>query len=154
MTIEPPALYDASVIGVEVDVGSREITAEHILAYCTAVGDMNPLYIDPVAAAAGPHGVIMAPPAMVTAAATGQGLDPSVTFGNSTFNGGQHCDFTAAVLAGDVISARSAVHSIYEKTGRTGRMLFVVRRTTYSNQRREVVAVIDSSTVHREVERG
>lgn len=154
MTAEQPALYDASVIGVEVDVGRREITAEHILAYCTAVGDTNPLYTDPAAAAAGPYGAIVAPPAMVTAAATEPGLDPKVTFGNTTFNGGQHCEFRALVLAGDVISARSAVHEIYEKTGRTGRMLFVVRRTTYTNQRGETVAVIDSSTVHREVERG
>ena len=32
-----------------------EVTTEKIANFCTAVGDLNPLYLDPVAAAAGPY---------------------------------------------------------------------------------------------------
>jgi acyl dehydratase len=150
---EQQAPYDAGVIGIEVDLGSRAITAEDIRAFCEAVGETNPLYLDNGAASAGPHGTIIAPPAMLTTLSMGQGLDPKVAFGNATLNGGQRCEFRGVVRAGDTLSARTSVSDIFEKTGRTGRMLFVVRRTTYRNQDGEVVAVIESSMVHREIER-
>ena len=41
------------------------VTAERIAAFCLAVGETNPLYVDPVARPAGPHGEIVAPPAFV-----------------------------------------------------------------------------------------
>jgi hypothetical protein len=39
---------------------------------------------------------------------------------------------------------------VYEKTGRTGKMVFIVRETAYENQRRETVAVVEQSQVRRE----
>jgi acyl dehydratase len=151
-TDEQQARYDPSVVGVEVPLGSREISAEDIRTFCEAVGETNPLYLDPTAAALGSFGAIVAPPAMLATLSMGQGLDPKVTFGNATLNGGQRCEFRFVVRVGDAISATTAVSDIFEKTGRTGRMLFVVRRTTYTNQYGEVVAVIENSTVHREIE--
>ena len=38
---------------------------------------------------------------------------------------------------------------VYEKTGRTGSMIFVVIRYTLTNQRRETVAVVDNRFMHR-----
>lgn len=144
--------FDRSVLGVEVEVGKSEVTREQITAYCKAVGETNPLYLDEEAAAMGPYGGIVAPPTFYTVIRVGQGLDPRVTFGNTAFNGGQHCEFFEPIRPGDAITASTAVHDVYEKTGRTGRMVFVVRRTTYRNQRGETVAVVDSSIVHRQVE--
>lgn len=146
--------YDASVLGVEIDVGSATIEEAGILAYCQAIGETNPLYTDAQAAGSGPHGCLVAPPAFVLTLPTQPGLDPKVVYGNTTFNAGQHCDFLTAVKVGDTISIKNSVKEIYEKTGRTGSMLFVVREQTYRNQNDEVVAVVDNSTVHRTVERG
>ncbi|MGE0057819.1 MAG: MaoC family dehydratase [Dehalococcoidia bacterium] len=147
--------YDASVIGVEVEIGEAFVDPAHIAAYCAAIGDTNPLFIDADAAANGPYGTIVAPPAFVmTLPATKPGLDPKVVYGNTTFNAGQHCDFLLPLRAGDTVKITQAVKEIYEKTGRSGSMLFVVRRNTYTNQDGEVVAVVDGSTVHRTVERG
>jgi acyl dehydratase len=149
------AQYDASVIGVEVEVGEALVDEAHILAYCNAIGDMNPMFTDAAAAAAGPNGGIIAPPAFVLTLPTSrQGLDPKVVYGNTTFNGGQHCDFLTPLRPGDTVTISSAVKEIYEKTGRSGSMLFVIRRQTYTNQDGEVVAVVEGSTVHRTVERG
>ena len=129
------------------------MTKERIFAFCEAIGDTNPLYVDEAAATSGPNGGIIAPPSFyVTGTRTGRGLDPKVTFGNTSFNAAQHCDFHEAMRPGDVITVTGSVHEIYEKTGRTGRMLFVVRRSTLRNQHDQLVAVIDSSTVHRQVE--
>lgn len=144
--------YDASVVGVEVEAGRFEVKKEHILDFCAAIGDANPLFTDEKAAGAGPYGGIIAPPAFYTSMRTGQGLDPRVVYGNMTMNAGQHWEFVAPVRPGDVITASTKVHEIFEKTGRSGRMVFLVRRTTYRNQRAETVAVADASMVYRKTE--
>jgi acyl dehydratase len=153
MTQAEEIVFDRSVLGVEVEVGKFEVTADHIRAFCEAVGETNPLFTDETAAKAGPYGGIVAPPVFYSAARVGQGPDPKVQFGNTAFAAGQHCEFFAPIRAGDTITARTGVAEVYEKTGRTGRMVFVVRRTTYTNQRGEKVAVVDHSIVHRNVER-
>jgi len=147
------AQYDASVLGVEVDVGEATVDEEQILAYCQAIGDTNPLFTDAEFAAHGPYGRIVAPPAFVLSLKHEPGLDPKVVYGNTTFNAGQHCDFLQPLKAGDTVKIKASVKDIYEKTGRTGAMLFVVRRNTYTNQDGEVVAVVDQSTVHRTINR-
>jgi acyl dehydratase len=145
--------YDASVVGVEVETGRFEVTKEHILSFCEALDDTNPLFTDDEAAKSGPYGGIVAPPAFYTSIRTGGGLDPKLRYGNLQLNAGQHWEYRAPVRPGDVITATSKVHDIYEKTGRTGRMVFLVRRTTYTNQKGEVVAISDGSIVYRKVDR-
>lgn len=153
MTQDSEPTYDATVIGVEVETGQFTVDKEHILAFCAAVGETNPLYVDEEAAQQGPHRGLIAPPSFYSAVRVGQGLDPKLRYGNSTFNAGQHCEFLEPMRPGDTITAKTKVHEIYEKTGRTGRMVFLVRRTTYRNQRDETVAVVDASMVFRNIER-
>jgi acyl dehydratase len=145
--------YDAGVVGVEVETGRFEVTKEHILSFCEALDDTNPLFTDEEAAKSGPYGSVVAPPAFYTSIRTGGGLDPKLRYGNLQLNAGQHWEYRAPVRPGDVITATSKVHDIYEKTGRTGRMVFLVRRTTYTNQDGETVAISDGSIVYRKVER-
>jgi acyl dehydratase len=145
--------YDASVVGVEVETGRFEVTKDHILSFCEALDDTNPLFTDEEAAKSGPYGSVVAPPAFYTSIRTGGGLDPKLRYGNLQLNAGQHWEYRAPVRPGDVITATSKVHDIYEKTGRTGRMVFLVRRTTYTNQDGETVAISDGSIVYRKVER-
>jgi acyl dehydratase len=153
MTGDSELQFDRSVLGLEVEVGRFEVTREQIAAYCEAIGETNPLFTDEKAAKDGPYGGIIAPPTFYTVIRVGQGPDPKVVYGNTSFNAGQHCEFHEPVRPGDTITATAGVHDVYEKTGRTGRMVFVVRRTTYKNQRGEPVAVVDNSIVHRQVER-
>ncbi|HWO93269.1 MAG TPA: MaoC family dehydratase N-terminal domain-containing protein, partial [Dehalococcoidia bacterium] len=83
--------FDRSVLGKEVEVGRLEVRREHILAFCQAVGETNPLYTDEREAATGPYGGIIAPPVFYACIPVQQGLDPKVTFGNTILNAGQHC---------------------------------------------------------------
>ncbi|MBM4415361.1 MAG: MaoC family dehydratase [Chloroflexi bacterium] len=149
----PDLSYDESVIGVEVDAGDVEITREQIARYCEAVGETNPLYLDERAAAEGPHDGIIAPPGLLHTIQTQGWMDPKVKFGNTTFAAGSKMVVMHPVHAGDTINARVAISEVYAKTGRTGTMMFVVRRTTYRNQHGLDVATNDFSTVHRQVER-
>ncbi len=44
--------FDRSVIGIDVDVGTHEVSKEQMVAYAKAVGEINPLYLDEEAAKA------------------------------------------------------------------------------------------------------
>lgn len=69
--------------------------------------------------------------------------------GRMGFDAGKDIEFGVAVRIGDVLTAVSTVHDIYEKTGRSGTMKFLVLRTTVTNQRAEQVAVIDQKMMFR-----
>ncbi len=155
--------FDRTVVGVEVETGSFEVTKEAILNFCKAVGETNPLYTDEEAAKAGPFGSLVAPPTFYAVGRLrgGGSLDPQVTLGGTRinelkeyrqFNAGQHCAFFAPMRPGDTITAKNQVADVYEKTGRTGRMVFIVRRTSYYNQDGDKVAEVDQSMVNRQVE--
>src|SRR5437016_14223209 len=50
------------MIGRVLSTGSATVSAEHVIAFARALGDPNPLYVDPEAARRGPCGTIVAPP--------------------------------------------------------------------------------------------
>ena len=54
--------WDVASIGDEAPVFSYAVTRESIAAYCEAVRNANPLYLDETAAKSGPFGRIVAPP--------------------------------------------------------------------------------------------
>ena len=57
---------DSKLVGRTFEAGAPYlVTAEGIANFCAAVGDRNPLYVDPEAAKLGPYGEIVAPPAFV-----------------------------------------------------------------------------------------
>lgn len=143
--------YDRSVIGVEVDVGTKEVRQEDIIAYAKALGETNPLYLDPDVAKNGPYGAIIAPPLFYNLFHLEPGLDPKVKFGTTGFDAGQHAEFFAPIKAGDTISAKTSVSSVYAKTGRTGTMVFTVRQTTFTNQHGELNASVDRISVRRDM---
>jgi 3-hydroxybutyryl-CoA dehydratase len=159
MTTESDARfdYDRSVIGVEVELGSLTLTPKLIADYCVAVGETNPLYTDEASAKAGPYGGLTAPPAMLPSLSFGEGgpgsmgLDPKVRFGNTAMFAGARLETFAPVRPGDTITARVQVKEVFPKTGRSGTMLFVVHRTSYTNQDGVQVAASERSIVYREV---
>jgi hydroxyacyl-ACP dehydratase HTD2-like protein with hotdog domain len=62
---------------------------------------------------------------------------------------GKDVEFGVPIRPGDAITVRSTLHDVYEKTGRSGSMTFVVLRVTLTNQRGERVAVVDNRFMHR-----
>ena len=143
--------FDRSVVGVETEVGTHEVTAEGIIAFARATGETNPLYLDEEAARSGPYGVIIAPPAYYTSIKLQPGLDPKINFGTISFIASQHCEFYEPMKAGDTISATTQVSSVYAKTGRTGTMVFTVRRIVFKNHDDRVVMMVEQSNVRRDM---
>jgi acyl dehydratase len=142
--------FDRDAIGREVPGGTITITKEQILAYCKAIGDTNPLHTDEEAAKAGPYGAIIAPPTLLTTLLMGGRVDPKVTFGNIQVLGGTRIDWNAPVRAGDTIGAISSIAEVYQKTGRSGPMVFVISRTRYINQDGVEVGSMDTSLIRRQ----
>ena len=56
----------------------------------------------------------------------------------------------APIRAGDSIDVSSVLKETYEKTGRTGTMIFAVVRSTLTNQKGEVVAYVDHRMMNRQ----
>ena len=126
------------------------VTAERIADFCEAVGETNPLYVDPVAAAAGPFGGIVAPPAFVAGFRYADDVfDQMPIFRRGGLMGGIDIELEAPIRPGDSIRVTSEVKEIYEKTGRTGAMVFAVVRSTLTNQHGEVVARVDHRMMNR-----
>ena len=144
--------YDRSVVGKEIVVGKFDVTREMIADYCAALDQTNPLYTDEAFAAQGPNKGIVAPPGIVQSMRMDPPPDAKVKFGNNTIMAGQLHQYYLPVRPGDTIEGFAQVKEVYEKTGRSGRMVFVVRRTRFANQHGEDVAAVEQTTAHREVQ--
>ena len=143
--------FDRSILGAVFDETSfAPITKDEILAFTAALGETNPLYTDEDAAAKGPYGGLIAPPTFVTKLRpTKMTPDDMPKFGKVGFDGGRDLDAFAPVRPGDALKMVSKIHEIYEKTGRSGSMYFIVLRNEVSNQNGEKVAVIDHRIMQR-----
>lgn len=142
--------FDRSILGKEFVLGTFHVTQEMIQAFARAVGETDPKYLDPEAAKQSAAGGMMAPPIFYDVFRADQIPDPQVKFGKVAFNAGQRCEFYTPIRPGDTITMKTRITDIYEKTGRTGKMVFIVRETTYENQHGERVAVVEQSQVRRE----
>ena len=67
----------------------------------------------------------------------------------ASFDAGKSVEVTAPIHAGDRLTARSHIHDIFEKTGRSGGMLFIVHRMEFSNQNDVKVSTVDWRMVVR-----
>lgn len=144
--------FDRSVLGVDVDIGEFHVTKEAIIAYARALGETNPLYVDEEAAKNGPYGTVIAPAGFYTYMKFRPGPNPGLKVHENRlgYMAAQDIEYIEPIRAGDTISARAQISHVYTKTGRTGRLVFVVTRTTYTNQHGRTVMVVESSNVRSE----
>ncbi|MCP4418855.1 MAG: MaoC family dehydratase [Chloroflexi bacterium] len=66
-----------------------------------------------------------------------------------SFDAGKCVESFAPIRPGDTITGRSHIHDIYEKTGRSGPMMFIVHRMEFTNQDDVKVAIVDWRLVMR-----
>ena len=139
-----------------------EVEKGAIRRYADAVGDQNPLYWDEEYARRSRFGAIIAPPGFFGWPARWGEAGPlySSLLEESTeaiaqagfkrrFYGGVEYDFYQHVRAGDIIAGTPAVKEIREKEGRSGKMVFLVIETVYTNQNGEMVARASETFIRR-----
>jgi acyl dehydratase len=143
--------WDPAVIGKVIeDTEAVTVTAQQIKDYCAALGETDPLSTDEAAAKAGPYGRLIAPPTFVLILRTGRDFfDHIPRLGNMQMDAGRDLEFLAPVKEGDRLHMVSQVKEIYEKTGRSGAMAFVVIRSTIYNQHNQAVSHVDHHFMQR-----
>lgn len=154
---EAPSLeFDSTVLGAPVPVGTFDVTRAAIDEYCRVTADTNPLYTDDRAAEAGPNGGIVAPPAFLLRPRLTEGHDPKVRIRGVyippeaiDLYAGERLTIEEPVRPGDRLTATLKVVDVYEKTGRTGPMVFVVREAHFENQHGRRVGTLEYSIIQR-----
>ncbi|MBI2907376.1 MAG: MaoC family dehydratase N-terminal domain-containing protein [Chloroflexi bacterium] len=141
-----------AMLGQETVSQGRE-TADRtaIRRYAAAIGDLNPLYLDEEYAKKTSYGGIVAPPTFVFdmsgdifSPVNEDGRDVArITLpGLRIARGGNEYQFFEPVRPGDVINKRRKIAEIYEKEGKkTGKILFVVSETSYTNQKGQLLGI-------------
>lgn len=138
------AAVKKSHVGHEFDESTFHIKAEKLLAYATACGEKEPRFIDPK------DPDFRAVPNYASNFHGRRNLPENFPADlNRSFDAGKCCESLAPIRPGDTITGRSHIHDIYEKTGRSGPMMFVVHRMEFSNQDDTQVAIVDWRLVMR-----
>jgi acyl dehydratase len=139
-----------------------EVYKRDIQRFALATGDPNRSYFDEEYAKESRHGGIIAPPSFIITFFSERGSDVEIIEdghivprsgeelrpllrAKRALGGGSELEFFEPLRPGDVISAKKKITDIYEKEGRSGKLVFTITETTYTNQRGEVV-VIDRGT--------
>ncbi|MEX2236555.1 MAG: MaoC family dehydratase N-terminal domain-containing protein [Dehalococcoidia bacterium] len=137
--------FDRSWFDKDLDAGTFRITRDMILDYAKAIED------EQVIAAAESSEPLVASP-LFCSILTGRDRLPDLglKWGRRQFHAGQGYSSFAPVKEGDTLLAKSRLLDVYEKTGRSGRMVFTVFELTYRNQEGEKVAAIRQSMVRQQ----
>ena len=143
------------------------VEAGHVLTFARAIGDDNPIYRDPDYAAVSEVGGLIAPPTFTQASAqwdpdyplrpkpgqkwygsaSGAGTMPS---GGGGLHAEQHFTYHRTVRVGDVLSATTRPGNTWEKSGRSGKLLFSEQITDFRDQDGELVVTARSVGVLRQ----
>jgi acyl dehydratase len=143
---------DRAVIGQEYDRFTYPpVTAQELIEYARTLGVTDPIYLDANAALAGPHGGLTAFPTYVVKLRGGKHFPPEVArqMSRAGFDAGKDIELGVPIRPGDVVTASSRITELYEKTGRSGSMFFVVFRQELRNQRGQLVANVDSRIMQK-----
>lgn len=127
-------------VGKRFPAATYAVGREKIREYAHAVGETNPLHLDPEAARAAGHADVVAPPMFVvvySAPSMAPAIfDPEVGLNLAMMvHGGQEFVWGPPVVAGDEITTTATVTSIEERGG----MAFYVFESVSRNQRGETV---------------
>ena len=150
-----------SLIGIDTPPEQNRFPISAEMAYDVAdsIEDYNPLYIDPGYAESSRFAGLLCPPL-----ATWKDIAPSIgyfgagqewhfevplPFNSYGLNGGSDWQFLRPSYVGTWITRQFRILDIFEKQGRSGPLVFVVRRETQTNQHGDAISVADRVSIHR-----
>ncbi|MBW2243140.1 MAG: MaoC family dehydratase N-terminal domain-containing protein [Deltaproteobacteria bacterium] len=120
-----------------------EAKAEEIVDFATASGETAPRFVDPS------HPDFQAPPTFVTRFHGRRLLPEEFPKLGLPLDAGKAVIQKRPIRAGSRLLGRSHLHDIYEKTGRSGRMVFLVSRMELYEDG-QLASIVDSRMVIRE----
>ncbi len=143
MSVDVKALKD-EFVGHQFDEVEFVPDARAMAEFASACGETAPEFVDPS------HDDFRAVPNYTTRYHGRRSLPKDFPVEiRTSFDAGKCVEVHGPIQPGDKLVARSHIHDIYEKTGRSGGMLFIVHRMAFSNQRDELVSIVDWRMVVR-----
>ena len=151
MAMDEEIKYDRSLVGVEHPTGTFHVSKDMTLAFARSTGETDPIYSDEERARGVGHDGLIAPPTFCNIFTSRIARpDIKLEFGDMAFAAGQSIECISPVRPGDTLEARTKLKEVYAKTGRSGKMVFEVWETSFTNQKSATVALVQESFVHRE----
>jgi acyl dehydratase len=149
-----PIEINKSIVGKEFPPYVVTVERGKIKEFARAIGDLNPFYLDDRVGAASEWGDVIAPPTFLTTfrddnTNTAAFLEELGTDISRILHGEQEFEIHRPIKPGETFLCRGRVVDIYEKTGKSGPMAFVVRETTATDAEGEIAAVSRHITVVR-----
>jgi acyl dehydratase len=146
-----PIQLNRGVVGKEYPPYAVTVERGKIKEFARAIGDLNPFYLDDEVGRASAWGDIITPPTFPISFRdeTSVLLRDLGTDVSRLLHGEQEFEIFRQLRPGETYLCRSKVLDLYEKTGKTGPMGFVVRETAVTDANNEIVATMRSVTVVR-----
>jgi acyl dehydratase len=141
------AAGDDRVLGKEFARNEQHVTRQMLLEYAATLGTVHPIYVDAEAARAQGYRDIIAMPTFITANAARPLAPAAFDFHGLGINAGYDCCFYGVIYPDDTLTYSTSIADLYEKTGRSGKMRFVVRETTVTNQHGEHIALVRNAFI-------
>jgi hypothetical protein len=125
-------------IGVAAPPAEATVEAGHLRRFVEAIGDPNPRWKDEVP-----------PTFLIALAPVSLHLAEAEAYGKGWLNGGNRFEYFEPIKVGDRITATGRVADVYEKTGGSGSLLFIIFETDYVNQHGRTVATLRGTAIRR-----
>jgi hypothetical protein len=141
-----PLEFDRAILDKEFDRTETEpVSAESLIAFAKALGETDPRYVEN-----GPD--LVGHPTYCVRYRGRKFLPDDLPAGlnpRMSLDAGKDIDFGRPIRPGDLVTVVSSIHDIYEKTGRTGTMVFLVVRFTITSHAGDHLATIDNRMMWR-----
>jgi hypothetical protein len=135
----------ARFLNVDFDEQTFSVTAAKLVDYAKACGELAPRYTDPT------HPDFQAPPTFPSSFNAGRRLpDGFPNLPGLGMDAGKAVSPKQPIRPDTKLIGKSHIHDIYTKSGRSGRMVFIVIRMELYDERGTDLASADTSMVIRE----
>ena len=145
-------MIDRKFIGYQLKPSVLTVDRTRLQFFAKAIGEKDPVYVDPAAAQAAGYADVPAPPTFLFAAELDSGANDQLLSDldiplAKLLHGEQSFRYLQPVCAGDTVTVQSTITDIYDKKG--GKLEFAVKDSKVTNQREELVAELRTVLVVR-----
>lgn len=145
-------MIDRKFIGYQLKPSVLTVDRTRLQFFAKAIGEKDPVYVDPAAAKAAGYADVPAPPTFLFAAELDSGANDQLLADldiplAKLLHGEQSFRYLQPVCAGDTVTVQSTITDIYDKKG--GKLEFAVKESKVTNQRDELVAELRTVLVVR-----
>ena len=145
-------MIDRKFIGYQLKPSVLTVDRTRLQFFAKAIGEKDPVYVDPAAAKAAGYADVPAPPTFLFAAELDSGANDQLLADldiplAKLLHGEQSFRYLKPVCAGDTVTVQSIITDIYDKKG--GKLEFAVKDSKVTNQREELVAELRTVLVVR-----